>query len=128
MNAKVSINLFNAFRYFAQFTCALTACLHVHKRSSLFVWWAGYYPANQRNLKSFLNALIGWKKAGHPKKPLCFWTCKQAVLVLNYYIIFRLYSSYILFRIVAKNIKGVARGRPSHPIEMLFQIFRLNFI
>jgi len=24
------------------------------------------------NLKSFQKALIGWKKAGPPKKPLCF--------------------------------------------------------
>jgi len=28
------------------------------------------YPANQSNLKSFQKALIGWKKAGPPKKPL----------------------------------------------------------
>jgi len=27
---------------------------------------------NQDNLKSFQNALIGWKKAGPPKKPLLF--------------------------------------------------------
>jgi len=33
---------------------------------------AGFYPANQSNLKSFQKALIGWKKAGHPKKPLLF--------------------------------------------------------
>jgi len=31
---------------------------------------AGFYPANQNNLKSFQKALIGWKKAGLPKKPL----------------------------------------------------------
>jgi len=30
----------------------------------------GYYPANQSNLKSIQQALIGWKKAGPPKKPL----------------------------------------------------------
>jgi len=27
---------------------------------------------NQSNLKSFKKALIGWKKAGPPKKPLLF--------------------------------------------------------
>jgi len=28
---------------------------------------------------SLLKALIGWKKAGPPKKPLLFWSCKQAI-------------------------------------------------
>jgi len=32
----------------------------------------GFYPANKRNLKSFLKALIGWKKAGPPKKLFLF--------------------------------------------------------
>jgi len=32
-------------------------------------WRAGFYPANQ---KSFQKALIGWKKAGPPKKLLLF--------------------------------------------------------
>jgi len=31
-----------------------------------------FFPANQSNLKSFQKALIGWKKAGPPKKPLLF--------------------------------------------------------
>jgi len=31
-----------------------------------------FYPANQNNLKSFQKALIGWKKASPPKKPLLF--------------------------------------------------------
>jgi len=39
---------------------------------------AGFYPANQSNLKSFLKALIGWKKACPPKKKHLFWSCKQA--------------------------------------------------
>jgi len=30
------------------------------------------YPNNQSNLKSFLKALIGWKKSGSPKMPLLF--------------------------------------------------------
>jgi len=43
---------------------------------------AGLFPANQSNLKSFQKALIGWKEAGPSKKPLLFWTCKQAVNVI----------------------------------------------
>jgi len=35
-------------------------------------WRAGFYPANQSNLKSFQKTLIGWKKAGPPKNPLLF--------------------------------------------------------
>jgi len=27
--------------------------------------------------KKLSKAPIGWKKAGPPKQPLCFWTCKQ---------------------------------------------------
>jgi len=27
-------------------------------------------------------ALIGWKKAGPPKKSLLFWSCKQAICIL----------------------------------------------
>jgi len=33
---------------------------------------AGFYPANQSNLKSIQKALIGWKKAGPPKQPHLF--------------------------------------------------------
>jgi len=33
---------------------------------------AGFYSANQSNLKSIHKALIGWIKAGPPKKALCF--------------------------------------------------------
>jgi len=33
---------------------------------------AGFYPANQSNMKSYQKALIGWKKAGPPKKLLLF--------------------------------------------------------
>jgi len=33
----------------------------------------------KNNLKSFQKALIGWKKAGLPKKPILFWLCKQAI-------------------------------------------------
>jgi len=31
-----------------------------------------FIPANQSYLKSFQKALIGWVKAGPPKKPLLF--------------------------------------------------------
>jgi len=41
---------------------------------------AGIYPANQNNLKSFQKALIGWK-AGSPKKPLLFYSCKRLLII-----------------------------------------------
>jgi len=57
---------------------------------SLFKWskhkWlfcrAGFFLANSELrlwlFKTFQIALIGWIKAGPPKKPLLFWSCKQA--------------------------------------------------
>jgi len=39
------------------------------KQKWLF-WSAGFYPANQNNLKSIQKSLIGWKKAGPPKNRL----------------------------------------------------------
>jgi len=47
------------------------------KQQWLF-WRACFYPANHSNLKRIQKTLIGWKKAGPPKKPLLFWSCKQA--------------------------------------------------
>jgi len=41
-------------------------------KTKVAFWRAGFYPANQSNLKSFLKDLISWKKAGPPKKPLLF--------------------------------------------------------
>jgi len=41
------------------------------KQRRLF-WRAGFYPANQSNLKSLQKALIGWIKAGLPKSHFCF--------------------------------------------------------
>jgi len=41
-------------------------------RTKVAFWRAGFYPANQSNLKSMQKALIGWKKAGLPKEPLLF--------------------------------------------------------
>jgi len=54
----------------------------------VFLWRAGFYPANQNDLKSIQKALIDWKKAGPPKKPLLFWSCKQAILQ-NFFLIFQ---------------------------------------
>jgi len=34
------------------------------------------FSVNQGFLKTFQIALIGRKKAGPPKKPLLFWSCK----------------------------------------------------
>jgi len=39
---------------------------------------ADFYPANQSNLKSVQKSLIGWIKAGPPKNPLLYCSCKQA--------------------------------------------------
>jgi len=36
------------------------------------------FPANQRSLKAFNIALIGWMKAGPPKKSLLLWTCNAS--------------------------------------------------
>jgi len=38
-------------------------------KTKVAFWRAGFYPAN---LKSFQKALISWKKASPPKKPLLF--------------------------------------------------------
>jgi len=35
-------------------------------------WRAGFYPANQSNLKSFQKALIGWKTPALQKSHFCF--------------------------------------------------------
>jgi len=41
-------------------------------KTKVALWRAGFYPANQNNLKSFQKSLIGWKKAGPSKKPVLF--------------------------------------------------------
>jgi len=41
-------------------------------KAKCFFWKAGVFPANQGFLKTFQIALIGWIKAGPPKKPLLF--------------------------------------------------------
>jgi len=43
---------------------------------------AAFFPANQKFFKAFF-ALIGWVKAGPPKRPLLLWTCKQAFSVFS---------------------------------------------
>jgi len=57
----------------------VTYSLFTWSKQKWFFWRAGFYPSNQNNLKSYQKALIGWKKAGPPKKPLLFWSCKQAI-------------------------------------------------
>jgi len=42
-------------------------------KTKVTFWRADFYPASESNLKSFQKALIGWKKAGPPKKNLCFY-------------------------------------------------------
>jgi len=39
-------------------------------KTKVAFWRAGFFSANQGFLKAFLIALIGWIKAGLPKKPL----------------------------------------------------------
>jgi len=41
-------------------------------KTKVAFWRAGFYLANQSNLKSFQKALIRWTKASPPKKPLLF--------------------------------------------------------
>jgi len=57
------------------------ACLHDQNKSG---GSAGFYPANQSNLKSIQRSQIGWKKASPLKKQLLFWSCKQATS--NYWL------------------------------------------
>jgi len=48
--------------------------------------------------EKFSKALIGWKKAGPPKKPLLFWSCKQAnYALLNPYLKYAQISAKTLF-------------------------------
>jgi len=42
---------------------------------------AGFYPANQNNLKRNQKVVVGWKKAGPSKKPLLFWSRKGNVQI-----------------------------------------------
>jgi len=55
---------------------------------SLFTWskQSDFYggPAQK--------ALIGWKKAGPPKPPLLFSSCKQANCALEFYLVFYVYK------------------------------------
>jgi len=52
-------------------------------KTKVLFWRAGFCLANQSNLKSFHKVLIGWKKAGAPKKPLLFWSCNQAKCIIT---------------------------------------------
>jgi len=72
------------------------------KQKWLF-WRAGFYLANQSNLKGFQKALIGWKKAGPPKKPLLLWLCKQAIQYMpkNAYFLEKSYKIAAAFGVSA---------------------------
>jgi len=72
-------------------------------------WRIGFFPANQSFLNTFSIALIGWIKAGLPKKPLLFWSCKQAKYLLqkkvftkNFSIFSKMTVVYILWSICAQ--------------------------
>jgi len=41
-------------------------------KTKVAFWRAGFFAANESKLKSFIKALIGWKKVGLPKMPLLF--------------------------------------------------------
>jgi len=41
-------------------------------KTKVAFWRAGFFLANQGFLKTFQIVLIGWTKAGPPKKPLLF--------------------------------------------------------
>jgi len=41
-------------------------------KTKVAFWSAGFFPANQSILKTFQIVMIGWIKAGPPKKPLLF--------------------------------------------------------
>jgi len=60
-----------------------TLSLFTWSKQKWLFWRAGFYPANQRSLKSFQKSLIGWKKAGSLKKSLLFWSCKQAICIVS---------------------------------------------
>jgi len=42
----------------------VTISLFTRSKQKWLFWRAGFYPANQSNLKSFQKSLIGWEKAG----------------------------------------------------------------
>jgi len=46
-------------------------------------WRAGFYPANQSNLKSFQKSLVGWKKSGPLKSHYCFDLVNRLIVFLN---------------------------------------------
>jgi len=53
-------------------------------KTKVLFWRAGFYAANQSNSKSFQKPMIGWLKAGPSKKPLLFWSCKQAINAVSH--------------------------------------------
>jgi len=47
-------------------------------KTKVAFWRAGFYPANQSNVKINQKALIGWEKAGPLKKATFVLSCKPA--------------------------------------------------
>jgi len=58
------------------------------KKTKVPFWRAGFYPANQSNLKSFQKALIGCKKVGPLKKPLLFDHENRLYMTNESYLLF----------------------------------------
>jgi len=78
VDAKPSGGLFEWPDYwtqgkFSRHLSPLLACLHDQNKSGFFGGPSFIYAANQNNLKRFQKNMIGWEKAGPPKKPLLFW-------------------------------------------------------
>jgi len=64
--------------YFQIFVMIFFSLFTWSKQTWLF-WRAGFYPANQGFLKTFLDCSDWLNKSRPSKKPLLFWTCKQAI-------------------------------------------------
>jgi len=51
-------------------------------KTEVALWKAGFFQPI-RVFESFLNFLIGWIKAGLSKRPLLFWTCERAKVIVK---------------------------------------------
>jgi len=67
------------------FNYSTTAALLIQARKHIRIFDTAtcvifdWHFCKQSNLRSFLKALIGWEKADPSKRPLLFWSCKQAI-------------------------------------------------
>jgi len=62
------------------------------KTKCLF-WRAGFYSANQSNLKSFQKALIGWKKAALQRSHFCFDRVNRLTVPFNILLLQQLHNT-----------------------------------